>query len=190
MVATPKDTVRLDRAAWTDAALDMLATGGIDGVRVELLSKRLAVTKGSFYWHFKDRDALHQAMLDQWRRQTTLALIERLDRDESTPEARLRRLLRLPIMGRRSASAADVELAIRLWGRREPRAQAALEEVDRLRLSYVAQLMTLCGAGPEEAEARAIIAYSYLRVAATLVPADARALMDRCETLLIGAATI
>ncbi|EQB17150.1 TetR/AcrR family transcriptional regulator [Sphingobium lactosutens] len=180
------EAIRLDAAAWTDAALELLASNGIDGVRIELLAKRLEVTKGSFYWHFKDRDALHQAMLEQWRKSATLALIERLDRGEASPEARLQRLLRLPIMGQRSARAADVELAVRLWGRREPRAQAALEEIDQLRLHYISGLMMQCGADAPEAEARAILAYSYMRVAATLVATEARETMDRCEALLIG----
>ena len=50
------ESSRLDAQAWTNAALKTLARSGIDGVRVELLAKELSVTKGSFYWHFKDRD--------------------------------------------------------------------------------------------------------------------------------------
>jgi AcrR family transcriptional regulator len=181
------DSGRLDIAAWTEAALDLLAIQGIDGVRVELLAKQLEVTKGSFYWHFKDRDALHETMLAHWRRQATLQLIERLERDGASPELRLRRLLRLPISGRRSQRAADVELAVRLWGRRDPRARAALEEVDQLRLRYIGKLLTACGVPERDVTARAIIGYSYMRVAATLIAPDRADTMELCETLLIGA---
>lgn len=179
-----KDGKKLDVIAWTDAALDLLATSGIDGVRVELLAKELEVTKGSFYWHFKDRDALFERMLSRWRQAATLALIERLDRKEASAEERLSRLLRLPLAGRRSAKAADVELAIRLWGRRDQRAREALREVDQLRLRYLADLIRALGASDEEAEARAILAYSYMRVAPSLIPADAQSLMERCEALI------
>lgn len=177
---------KLDAAAWTEAALDMLAVSGIDGVRVELLAKQLAVTKGSFYWHFRDREALLEQMLSLWRKRATLALIERLDRIEEPAEVRLRRLLRVPLEARGAPRAADVELAVRMWGRRDPRAAAALEEVDQLRLHYIAGLLDQCGALPDEANARAILAYSYMRVAASLVPADAKALVTQCENLLIG----
>lgn len=180
-------SVRLDRADWTEAALDQLATGGVDGVRVELLAKRLGVTKGSFYWHFKDRDALLQEMLNHWRRKATLALIERLDRTEISPEIRLRKLLRLPLVGQRSARAADVELAVRLWGRRDERAQTALTEVDTQRLMYIAGLLIDCGIAADEAESRAVLAYSYMRVAATLLPADAVSRMEQCEDHLLSA---
>ena len=177
---------KLDIAAWTDAALELLATQGIDGVRVELLAKRLKVTKGSFYWHFKDRDALHDNMLLHWSRRTTLGLIERLDRADQPPEARLRRLLQLPVLGHRSAWAADVELAIRLWSRRDDRARLALEEVDQLRLRYIIKLLLDCGVREEEAEARAILAYAYMRVAASLVPPDSSELLRLCENVLLG----
>ncbi len=177
---------RLDASAWTQAALDLLARSGIDGVRVELLAKQLSVTKGSFYWHFKDRDALLESMLAHWRREATLALIERLDRGEVSPEQRLRHLLRLPLTGRRSVRAAEVELAIRLWGRRDPRANAALEEVDKLRLKYIARLLAKCGARLDEVDARAVLAYSYMRVAATLVAREAADMMAQCEALLMG----
>lgn len=183
--AEPENS-RLDAEAWTMAALELLATHGIDGVRVELLAKRLEVTKGSFYWHFKDRDALYDSMLTQWRRRATLGLIERLDSGGTTSEDRLRRLLQLPVVGRSSAKAADVELAIRLWGRRDQRARDALEEVDQLRLRYLGRLLIECGVAEGEAEPRAILAYSYMRVAASLVGAQRHELMRGCEDVLLG----
>jgi AcrR family transcriptional regulator len=180
------DARRLDVDAWVDAALDLLAKNGIDGVRVEILAKTLQVTKGSFYWHFNDRDALHEHMLETWRRRATLALIERLNRGDASPEARLRRLLRLPLTGDRSALAAAVELAIRLWGRRDERARIALREVDELRLRYIAGLIEAYGSNPQEADARAILAYSYMRVAPTLIEIDAKETMDQCEMIILG----
>lgn len=177
---------RLDVKAWVDAALAELAIHGIDGVRIEVLAKRLDVTKGSFYWHFKDRDALLVGMLDQWRRGATVALIERLDRKPVSARERLSHLLRIPIKGERSAFAADVELSMRLWGRRDQRAKRALEEVDELRLHYIRNLLQEIGVPQQEVVARATLAYSYMRVAGALIRSDASELMQHCETLLIG----
>lgn len=188
MKARAKTTERLDATVWADAALAELAVHGIDGVRVEVLAKRLEVTKGSFYWHFKDRDALLAMMLERWRRRATLALIERLDRKSTSPQERLRELLRLPLKLERSAHAAAIELAIRLWGRSDLRARQALEEVDELRLHYLEQLMIAAGSPPESARAKAILAYSYQRVAATLIPSDSLNLIQQCEDILISPA--
>jgi AcrR family transcriptional regulator len=178
------DSARLDADAWTQSGLQLLADRGIEGVRVELLAKILGVTKGSFYWHFRDRGALLEAMLDDWRRRATLVIIERLERDPEPPLSRLMKLLRLPLAGQRSEQGADVELAIRLWGRHDPKARAALKEVDQLRLRYIAGLLQASGLPPDQVEARAILAYSYMRVAATLIERDRIELMQQCEQLL------
>jgi AcrR family transcriptional regulator len=53
---------------WAEAALDALASSGLDGVAVEPLARRLGVTKGSFYWHFANRQALLRAALARWER--------------------------------------------------------------------------------------------------------------------------
>lgn len=189
VLAAGNETKRLDGLAWTDAALAELAENGVDRVRVEVLAKRLTVTKGSFYWHFKDRDALLVAMLDRWRRRATLSLIERLDRGGGTASERLHALLRLPMSGEKSALAAEIELAIRLWGRTDARARSALEEVDQLRLRYLGQLFAETGLEPSVAHARAVLAYSYQRVAATLIVSEDIVTVEHCEATLLAKAS-
>ena len=67
----------LDRDAWLRKALDVLFLSGIVQIKVEVLARKLNLTKGSFYWHFKDRDDLLRAMVDWWRDQQ-LTFIARL----------------------------------------------------------------------------------------------------------------
>lgn len=181
-----RESSRLDPTAWVEAALELLAAEGIKGVRIEVLAKRLGVTKGSFYWHFKDRRALYDEMLSHWRRHATLGLIERLNRKEEDPQARFRRLIRIPVTGKAGSLAADVSLAIRLWGTTDEAAHRTLKEVEDLRLHYVAGLLRECGLPDDEIEPRAILAYSYMRVAETLVPKNAEALLRKCENVLLG----
>lgn len=185
-MAKRSEASRLEARDWVEAGLRELAEQGVDGVRVERLAKVLRVTKGSFYWHFKDRDALLSAMLDAWRRRATVDVIDRLDRTEETPHDRFRALMRLQYRGRRAREGAAVELAMRLWARRDPAALSAMAEVDALRLRYIAGLLRDCGAPAPEAEARAILAYSYMRVASTLIGADQDALLAQCEALVVG----
>ena len=56
---------QLDPERWIDVAIDVLAKEGVTGLRIEVLAKRCGVTKGSFYWHFKDRQALLDAVLER-----------------------------------------------------------------------------------------------------------------------------
>lgn len=180
------DGKRLDADIWAETGLLELAEHGIDGVRVEVLAKRLSVTKGSFYWHFKNREALLAAMLDRWRKRATLALIERLDSIEVPPEQRLKELLHLPLKGSKSERAADVELAIRLWSRRDKKVREILNEVDELRLRYLARLLCDCGIPAEAARARAVLAYAYQRVAGSLTALTEADLSRDCENILMG----
>jgi AcrR family transcriptional regulator len=179
---------RLDSRAWVQAALDILAEQGIDGVRVESLARKLGVTKGSFYWHFRDRDALFEAILDAWRRQATLRIISRLDETMQTSAGRLRQLLNLPFQGPRSEWGANVELSLRLWSRRDPRARATLAEVDQLRLSYIAGLLEDCGHSASDAKARAVLAYAFIRVGTTLVDSSDNATLETCLSLISNSA--
>src|SRR4029077_16836251 len=101
-------TVRTPRGAWVDAALQAVAAGGPDAVRVEALAVTLGVSKGGFYWHFKDRQALLDEMLDVWEQAGTDDVIARVDSQPTDPRAKVRQLFELA----RSADFA-VELALR-----------------------------------------------------------------------------
>ncbi|MGK2948887.1 MAG: TetR/AcrR family transcriptional regulator [Acidimicrobiales bacterium] len=87
----PHANTRVGKEQWTRAALEAIAEEGVAGVKVEALARQLGITKGSFYWHFRDRAELIEAALEQWYRLGTAEIIERLDRIED-PEHRLRAL--------------------------------------------------------------------------------------------------
>ena len=83
---------RLSPDDWARAALGAIARGGVGAVAVETVAAELGATKGSFYWHFKNRDALIQAALDRWEHVGTEAVIGELER-EPDPVRRLRKVL-------------------------------------------------------------------------------------------------
>jgi AcrR family transcriptional regulator len=180
-----EEASRLDADSWVRAALKLLAEQGIDGVRVEVLAKQLGVTKGSFYWHFADREALLDAMLSHWRRRATLAIIERLEAAHEPPNERLRHLIGLAFRAPRSAEGERIELAVRLWGRRHARVLSTLQEIDTLRLRYIARLFAEQGVDMAEATTRAILVYSFMRVGSTLIDEGDAKQLDRCLTLLM-----
>jgi AcrR family transcriptional regulator len=147
--------------AWIDAATALLVDQGVDAVRVDALAKALEVTRGSFYWHFKDREALLVAMLNAWRQAATEQVIRRFEGQSADPLALIGELISLPFRGRSAERAARVELAIRAWARGDALARQAVDEVDERRLSYIAQCFSALGFGFAEARARAFILYGY-----------------------------
>lgn len=176
----------LTPARWVEAATTLLTDQGIDRVRVDLLAKALGVTRGSFYWHFKDRNDLLRALLQAWRDAATDQLIERFEHRSTDPRELLRQLLMLPFRGRSAERAARIELAIRAWARRDATARRAVDEVDERRISYIAQCMSALGFSIAQARARAFVVYAY-EVAESLLAgqgnaaqkAERRALMER-----------
>jgi AcrR family transcriptional regulator len=148
---------RTPRTAWIDAALEALAAGGPDAVRVEALAVRLGVSKGGFYWHFADRGALLQETLDRWEQVAVEDVIERVESLPADPRARVHELFAL-------APTADfeVELALRDWARRDQGVAARLRQVDGRRLTWLRSLFAEISADEDDAEARSMLAYSLL----------------------------
>src|SRR5438093_13542819 len=90
---------RTPRSSWIDQGLRALAAAGPDAVRIEPLARALGVTKGGFYWHFDDRGALLEEMLDAWERVSVDEVIERIEGGGGDARAKLRRLFALATSG-------------------------------------------------------------------------------------------
>ncbi|MFM7971322.1 MAG: TetR/AcrR family transcriptional regulator [Betaproteobacteria bacterium] len=147
---------------WVEAATEVLVDQGIDRVRVDVLAQELGMTRGSFYWHFKDREELLRRVLQAWRNSATEALTQRLERAHTDPREQLQDLVSLPWRGRAAVRAARIELAIRAWGRRDEMAAQVVREADESRLGYIAQVFSALGFGVMDARRRAFILYSSL----------------------------
>src|SRR5690606_39592008 len=88
---TSSEKIRLSADDWLNAALDEIAGHGVHALAVEPLARRLGVTKGSFYWHFENRDALLKGAIELWERQEQETLIDAVE-PIADPHERLRRL--------------------------------------------------------------------------------------------------
>ncbi len=147
--------VRTPRSAWVDVALQALAAGGPDAVRVEPLAVCLGVSKGGFYWHFTDRQALIEEMLDTWEKTVVEDVIARVESQPADPRAKLQQLFSL-------APSVDfaVELAIRDWSRRDRDVAERLHRVDNRRMGYLRSLFGQFCVDEDDVEARSMLAFS------------------------------
>ena len=161
-------TVRTPRTTWIDAGLRALAEGGPDAVRIEPLARTLGVTKGGFYWHFDDRRALLDEMLDTWERVMVDEVIETVEAAGGDARAKLRHLFAL------ASSIGDlllIELAIRDWARRERAVAKRLRRVDNRRMEYMRSLFGDFCPDEEEVEVRCALAMS-LFIGSHFIAAD------------------
>ena len=182
--ATDRSRAVLTPERWVDAATEVLVDQGIDSVRVDTLARTLKVTRGSFYWHFRDRDELLRAVLQAWRTRATGQLTQRLQGARDDPREQVRDLISLPFRGRAAVRAARIELAIRAWARRDAMARAFVDEADAARMGYIAQVFSSLGFSIGEARARAFLLYSY-EVAESLLSTPVSAAQRQERALLV-----
>lgn len=149
--------VRTPRGAWIEAALKALAAGGPEAVRVEALAAGLGVSKGGFYWHFKNRQSLLEEMLDAWEKVGTEEVIARVEGEPGDSREKIRKLFALS-----PTADFEVDLALREWARRDPVVAARLQRIDTRRLRFLRSLFGQLCADEEDAEARGMLAYSLL----------------------------
>jgi len=143
----------LDAERWAQAALDAFEQGGAAAVAVEPLARALGVTKGSFYWHYKSRQALLAAAVARWER---LHVDAPLDAAATIPDPR-RRLD--AILGAASSKPPTIFLKM-LEGVGEPVVQAAVTRAAELRVAFLERAFRDVGLPPATARRQALLAYS------------------------------
>jgi len=146
-----------DRNVWLRKALDVLFSHGISQVKVEILARELSVTKGSFYWHFKNREELLNGMVDWWR-ENQLAFIENIGQQELTDA---KSLIKAVINFTQHTDDSSHDVAMREFARFNDYAAKAVVEVDQLRLDYLTTLFQAANFDAAESSLRARALYFY-----------------------------
>jgi len=141
----------LSRVEWLEKALDVVSRSGGAKLRIENLVKEVGVTKGSFYWHFKNRDDFVCSLIDYWHERYTLAVSDYLDEYEGSDEAKLRKLIEMVFVEQLTRH----DLAIRSWAIAEPKLQVLVKRTDDHRLNYLRMLFRGIGFDNEGADLRA-----------------------------------
>lgn len=149
--------VRLDRDSWIDAARQCLIREGIERVKVDRLADQLGVSRGSFYWHFKNRDDLLGALLQSWRAKNTEPFLRVLDHDRSDPGVQFRNYVSLWFNPK--IYDPDYDSAVRDWARSSPKVRRLVRESDAARMQVLETIYRAMGFEALEAEVRARITY-------------------------------
>ncbi len=179
---------RLGRAEWIAAARAAFIEGGLAGVKVDIIRRRLGVTTGSFYWHFKDREALLAEILVDWEETNSRPLFDAVAGAGDDPERQFTGLCLVWL--EESAFSPAYDWAIRDWARTSPEVEQAVRRVDDRRIELLHGIFRRLGSGEPEALVRARITYfhqvGYYALRINEVPEHRRALLPTYISLLIG----
>lgn len=146
--------MKVSRKQWLAEGFSLLGQQGPEVLKIDRLCQHLQVSKGSFYHHFRDREAYVEALLDYWQARGTEAVIEALGQ-LSTSAQRSRQL-------NEHLAQADLraEIELRAWGHQNPQVAAVVAQVDRRRMDYMADLISARTGNAGQARIMARIAYA------------------------------
>lgn len=148
---------RTSREDWINIALDTLISDGVDSVKVLTLAEKLECARSSFYWFFKNRTDLLNALLDHWQSTNTKALVDSTKRPADTINLAL-----VQVYGSWVADGSfdtQLDFAIRDWARRSGSVRRALDLSDAARVDALSDMFERYGYPRSEAETRARITY-------------------------------
>lgn len=178
-------TEKLSSQNWIEAAFQALTTGGPQAIKVEAIARNLKVSKGSFYWHFTNADALKNQMLEHWYEKATDEIIASLDDASGSPADKLTALVDI-VSGDLSEryGGISVEAAIRDWGKYSDQVGKMIKKVDGQRLSYLNAQFIAHGYDEENSRSSAVILYAGLIGLETLALQDMADLRSDLHVLL------
>ena len=153
--------VKATRNDWLDLALRVLAVEGVARVTVLALSERLGVSRSSFYWYFKNRDELLDALLDRWDRLNTRSIVNEANEPAATVNEAVCNVFRCWVNP--TIFSPRLDFAVREWARRSAVVRKALDRSDRVRTEALKALFVRFGYDDEDALVRARVLY-YMQI--------------------------
>ena len=146
---------RYTRSDWVEAAKRIFIDSGVEDVKVDVIAKRMKITRGSFYWHFKGREDLLDALLADWA-ERNMAGIEtlRLKRDGAPT---LADCIRFWVSMEDDVLTFD--MAMRVWSRKSEKVAAATKQIDEAWMELLTAVFERRGNNNEMARARARVMY-------------------------------
>ena len=141
---------RVSKDDWLKAALELLASSGVEGIKIDVLSLQLGVAKTGFYWHFKNRQELLTEILNYWEAEYTDTVSNNPLLQAMAPQERLQALSEAVI----DFNLTKYDLAIAQWAQLDPEAKLLLQHSYKVRLSYVRKAFREIGFKGDELEMR------------------------------------
>lgn len=143
--------------AWLEAAYKALVEAGVDAVKIMPLAKRLKLSRTSFYWFFKDREELLDALVARWRDKNTGNIVRQ---SEAYAETIAEAMLNVcDCWLNTDLFDAQFEFAIRSWALQSSETLVDVQRADQQRLDALRSMMMRFGHDELSADVRARATY-------------------------------
>lgn len=149
--------IKVTRADWLNLAMDVLVSDGVDRVKVLTLATRMGVSRSSFYWYFKSRQELLDALLERWQSHNTAGMVAQARAPAETITQAVCNVQKCVVDPGLFDTALD--FAVRDWARRSGKVRRLLDRSDSERLEALTAMFARFGYDAPEAETRARVLY-------------------------------
>jgi len=163
-----KEQIRrgISKAQWLEAALGRLCDHSVADITVEGLAKELGIAKSGFYWHFKSRGELFDALLDHWVHEVTEVITNNVEIDSLEPKARL---LKCAEMIHR-LDLTRYEIGIRQFSLADESALRKVKRAYKLRMDFIRKAFSDLGFSGDDLEMRTMLFACYHTWEASMFP--------------------
>jgi AcrR family transcriptional regulator len=141
---------RITRDQWLSTGLKLIALSGVNGLKVELLARKLGVAKSGFYWHFTDRDTYLEELVEYWFHETTEIVANNPLVQEMPPRDRLLTVMTMVY----NYDLSEFDLAMRAWSYTNPAIKARVRRAIKTRMDFVRQALADLGFEGSDLEMR------------------------------------
>lgn len=148
---------RPSKEDWLNLAVRMLVDGGIESVKIQVMAKKLGVSRSSFYWHFNSLAEFQHQILTYWIEKNTSPIIERALRPARTIASAVCTVFECWVDDH--LFDPNLDMAVRLWGRRDKKVRSVVKEADEMRLGALTRMYLRYGFPEQEAQTRARTLY-------------------------------
>ena len=166
MVTKEKIRRGVSKSQWLEAALDRLRHHSIADITVEALAKELGIAKSGFYWHFKNRAELLDALLDYWVHEITEVITNNMEIDSLEPRERLLRCAEMVL----ELDLTRYEIGIHQFSLTEERALRTVKKANKLRMDFIRKAFSDLGFSGDDLETRAMLFACYQTWEASMFP--------------------
>ncbi|MVO14977.1 TetR/AcrR family transcriptional regulator [Parasedimentitalea huanghaiensis] len=149
--------IKVTRDDWLNVAMDVLISDGVERVKVLALAERMAVSRSSFYWYFKTRQDLLDALLKSWEQTNTAGLVGQAKAEAKTVTAAVLNVWRCT--ANPDLFNTSLDFAVRDWARRSGPVRNLLDRSDARRVEALTEMFQRYDFPEVEAQARAKALY-------------------------------